>query len=314
MRTQASPPTTVKSDAHGNAFELRRIDCPLCGPTREKSVGMRGGKYHRYGLGIETEIVECDRCGLMYPNPFPFPLDFQRLYADPGKYFDNHDTVARTEEFRKTARRIVDEKGADCRLLDVGSGRGEMIAAARQEGIATVVGLEPSEAIAEEASIIHDAKLLPLTIEEYASKHGDKFDAITLNAVLEHVQDPASMIRTCAALLDPGGILYLDIPNESHLLAQVVRSANRIRRSPAVIQLSPTFPPYHVFGFNPRSIRYLLDAFDFAIDDIEIFARFDIPSTSRPLDRLKARAAMALQGIANRTSTAHNMFIWARKI
>lgn len=42
-------------------------------------------------MGVETRIVRCGRCALIFPDLFPFPVDAQRLYGDPDKYFAHHD-------------------------------------------------------------------------------------------------------------------------------------------------------------------------------------------------------------------------------
>lgn len=305
----------VVSDGQGHRFLLKDVSCPTCKDSREIEVGWRGGRYHRYGLGVESRIVRCDRCRLLYPNPFPEPLDSQRLYADPDKYFAAHDTSERVAAFRSVAREICRRQpGRTPSLLDVGAGRGEMVQAARAEGMRDVVALEPSVAVRDSAETIHGVDALPFTIEEYAEQADRTFDAVTLNAVLEHVPDPDSMMATAAKLLHPGAILYLDIPNEDHLLARFAKLVNRARRSPAVLHLAPTFPPYHVWGFSPVSITRLLEKHGFQISELKVFAEFRVPRRSGLLDKAKAAVAQALQPVANATGTAHNMFIWARKI
>src|SRR3989338_6327808 len=80
-------------DSEGNVFELREVSCPTCGPSVQRLVGYRGGKWHRYGLGVATRIVRCHRCRLLFPNPFPYPRAPQQLYGDPSKYFESHDAI-----------------------------------------------------------------------------------------------------------------------------------------------------------------------------------------------------------------------------
>lgn len=303
----------IRTSKEGHQFRMDPVCCPTCGPVGEEAVGTRGGRFHRYGLGIETTIVRCLGCGLLYPNPFPHPLDAQSLYADPAKYFASHDTEARVDAFREIARGILERIDGEPSLLDVGAGRGEMVKAALAEGIEDIVALEPSDAVRDEAVHVHGVALTPQTIEEYADDTDRRFAAITLNAVLEHVPNPASMIAACSRLLRPRGLLYLDIPNEENLVARVVGGINRLRGSAGVISLAPTFPPFHVWGFSPRSVRVLLESYGFGIESIRVEAHFRVPAKGSLADRLKARAVMAIQPIANATGTAHNMFIWARR-
>lgn len=298
----------------GHAFDMREIHCPTCGPgVPEITLGLRGGRHHRYGLGVETRIVRCGRCGLMFPNPFPFPTDAQELYGDPAKYFSAHDTDKKVEASRKLVRGFLDLLNRpNAALLDVGSGRGEMLGGARAEGLDRVVGLELSKAMIDAAKKAYDVDVQPLLLEDYAAQTDERFDIIVLNAVLEHVYDPDSMIAACRTLMTPGGVLYLDVPNEDHLLADVGGVVNRVLGRPAVFKLAPTFPPYHVFGFSPGSLEVLLDKHGFAIDRLEVRSSVHVPSKGGPKDRLVSLAGTAVNVVANRVGRGHNMFVWAR--
>jgi len=73
----------------------------------------------------------------------------------------------------------------------------------------------------------HGLVVLPRTIEQYARAAERPFDAIVLNAVLEHVYDPDSMIASCAGLTRPGAVVYIDVPREPNLMTIVgSRAAN----------------------------------------------------------------------------------------
>lgn len=305
-------PRLVSKDGH--TFEMRPIHCPTCGPhAGETELGLRGGAHHRYELGVETRIVRCQRCGLMYPNPFPFPTDPQELYGDPAKYFEQHDSSAKVEASRKLIRGFCDHIGKrDASLLDVGSGRGEMLGGARAEGLERVVGLELSLAMVEAAKKAYDVDVQPLLLEDFAAQAEETFDIIVLNAVIEHVYDPDSMIAACKKLIAPGGVLYLDVPNEDHLLADVAGAVNRVLGRPGVFKLAPTFPPYHVFGFSPGSLTMLLAKHGFVVDRLEVRSGVHVPSSGGVKDRLVSLAGTAVNVVANRVGRGHNMFVWAR--
>lgn len=305
-------PRLVSKDGH--TFEMRPIHCPTCGPhAGETELGLRGGEHHRYRLGVEIRIVRCQRCGLMYPNPFPFPTDPQELYGDPAKYFEQHDSSAKVEASRQLIHGFLDRIGKrDASLLDVGSGRGEMLGGARAEGLERVVGLELSQAMVEAAKKAYDVDVQPLLLEDFAAQTDERFDIIVLNAVIEHVYDPDSMVAACRQLIAPGGVLYLDVPNEDHLLADVAGAVNRVLGRPGIFKLAPTFPPYHVFGFSPGSLTMLLEKHGFAVDHLEVRSSTKVPSSGGAKDRLVSLAGTAVNVVANRIGRGHNMFVWAR--
>lgn len=303
----------VVADGDGQAFELREIHCPTCGPGADVAiVGLRGGEHHRYGLGVTTRIMRCRSCGLLYPNPFPFPRSPQELYGDPEKYFVGHDTEAKIEGNRAIARGIKRlTRSERPSILDVGSGRGEFLVAAREEGLACV-GLEFSQAMIEFARGQSDVTLVDQSIERHAAT-GARYDAVVLNAVIEHVYDPDSMVASAARLVRPGGLLYVDTPNEPHLMSTVGNALNRLRGRPGVYNLSPTWPPYHVFGFNRQAITRLLDKHGFVVLDVVLWARPSVPARGAWGDRLAAFGARQLVRVGNYTGRAANMVVWARR-
>src|SRR5207302_1122543 len=128
------------------------IDCPTCGVRNVRTLGLRGGATHRYRLGVETAIVQCRRCALMFPDPFPFPLRSDEQYGDPEKYFAGHDEAGKVESYRQLIRSLAFMVRMDRpSILDVGSGRGEFLRAAKLEGITDALGLEFAPAMIEHA-------------------------------------------------------------------------------------------------------------------------------------------------------------------
>lgn len=310
----ASAAPRVVSDTSGNRFSLRAVSCPTCGdaaPLRE--IGRRGGASHRYGLGVETTIVQCQRCTLLFPSPFPFPVNPQALYGDPDKYFENFEEGWKVADGQRLIRRARALRGGQLStLLDVGSGRAEMLRAAALEGI-DAVGLELSQAMIERARERHGITLLPQSIEELAAQTERRFDVVMLCAILEHVYDPAAMMASVQRLTVPGGLVYLDIPNEPNLLTRLGNLINRALGSRAVYNLSPTWSPYHVYGFNPTALLHLLRRHAFEVIDVKIHAVPRIAARGGLRDRLKALLGTGVNHLANWTGTASNMYVWARR-
>lgn len=305
----------VVHDPEGRRYELRPAACPTCGPSATRLVGIRGGRYHRYGLGIESPIMQCRRCRLLFPDPFPHALDPQEMYGDPEKYFLLHgEFESRSEERRGMVREIRRRTGkTDPRILDIGSGRGETLRAAQLEGITTAVGLELSSAMIH-AAAEHDLTVCDRTAEQYADDvPPGSFDAVVLAAVAEHVADPDSLLAATSRLTSPGGVLFIDVPREPNIVTWAAAAVNRGRRSPAVLNLSPTFSPYHVYGFNPKALTTLLGKHGFSIDELRVVCSPVIPHDGSRHDRVRALAGSLAIRIGNVTRTAPNMSAWASR-
>jgi SAM-dependent methyltransferase len=313
VRAESSFPIT--EDAAGHRFHLVPIDCPTCGPTSINEIGLRGGQYHRYGLGITSTIFSCQTCSLLFPKPLPVPIDPQSLYNDPASYFARHPEAARILEYRGLIREAMAKTTQpQPSLLDVGSGRGDLLRAARLEGLTDTVGLEFATAMVDHARTHHGLELVQMTLEDYASSRPRMFDIVILNAIIEHVYDPNEFISQAAQLLSPGGVLYIDTPNDPNLLTRVGNIHNRLLGRKGIYNLSPTWPPYHLFGFNRRAIRTLLGKHGFAIESVKIHNDPHIPSRGGTMDRVRSTVGTQILRLANMTGSGSNMFVWARRV
>ena len=296
--------------------DLEIKSCPVCSSNDFRFLGIRGGKSQREGLGIESKIFQCHSCSLLYPNPFPIPESLESLYGDTNDYFSKKESW----EFRsKTYESLIKEfinrlncKNKKIELLDVGAGRGEFCQAALSFPETNCTGIEVSNGsikYAEEKGIKLYKKSLADLIAE-----GKKFDGIALNAVLAHVHEPGKLIEEAAKLLNKGGYIYIDTPNEPNLLTLLGNFLNKLTFSKAIYNLNPTWQPYCVFGFNSNSLRFLLNANSLQIEDIYIHGDPIIPSAGGMKDKIKAIIGTLVQKIANNISLGTNMYVWAKKL
>ncbi len=113
------------------------------------------------------------------------------------------------------------------RLLDVGCGAGVAAEALARRGF-DVLGLDAAGAAIQAAREHARGQNLPLAyrigVAEDLLAEGARFPLITALEVIEHVPDPAAFLTTLAALLEPGGMLFLSTLNrtpQSFLAAKV---------------------------------------------------------------------------------------------
>jgi 2-polyprenyl-6-hydroxyphenyl methylase/3-demethylubiquinone-9 3-methyltransferase len=114
-------------------------------------------------------------------------------------------------------RQHVQLSGAN--IVDIGCGGGilaESMAAAK----ATVTGIDMAEAALTVARLhLHESKAdveyRQATAEELAAEEAGSFDVVTCLEMLEHVPDPAQVIRSCAQLVKPGGHVFFSTINRN---------------------------------------------------------------------------------------------------
>jgi SAM-dependent methyltransferase len=97
------------------------------------------------------------------------------------------------------------------RLLDVGSGRGDLGVVLREQGW-DVTGLEPSTDACEEARR-RGVRSVCGTLTSAAGELSDRYDAVVFQHSLEHVSEPASDLAAARGLLGSGGLLLVSLPN-----------------------------------------------------------------------------------------------------
>ncbi|MBK8596947.1 MAG: class I SAM-dependent methyltransferase [Holophagales bacterium] len=99
-------------------------------------------------------------------------------------------------------------------VLDVGCGEGVFGASLEARG-ARVTGIELDERAAEVAAR-RLSRVLSVRAEEAVGSLDVRPDVIVLADVLEHLVDPAGVLRTLREALSPGGRLVFSVPNATH--------------------------------------------------------------------------------------------------
>lgn len=162
----------------------------------------------------ERHISWCSCCGTGVTVPAPERDVYGDELFDPatGRYADR--VRDREQWFREAGRRLdwLDGLHGHGRLLELGPATGEFVASAELAGW-DVAGLETSAWAAEQATQVTD-RVQRGDLSSWRKQHPDEtVDAVAMFHVLEHVADPESLLSEIAAVLRPGGVLVLEVPN-----------------------------------------------------------------------------------------------------
>src|SRR5436305_8188805 len=104
------------------------------------------------------------------------------------------------------------------RVLEFGCATGYMSQMLRDRLGATVVGVELNAEAAQLAAV-HCDRVLVGDAEEIdleAELGGERFEAVLFADVLEHLRDPAALLRRVRPFVAEGGVVIASIPNVAH--------------------------------------------------------------------------------------------------
>ena len=162
----------------------------------------------------------CARCGLTQLNPRRDEDEEAMFYSQ--EYYERYGFHAKRKSERWIARRTTIVKDlldaverlaplGGARLLDVGCGYGFLLREARARG-AAVAGVEPDPAAAA-AVRAEGFDVFAGTLEDFARRSADRFDAVSMSHVVEHVSRPVPFLEVGSSLLQTDGLLAVDVPN-----------------------------------------------------------------------------------------------------
>lgn len=216
-------------------------------------------------VDADNALKGCQTCGFVFDSPRPTVEALIDFYSKPGQYDDWLDAeAARDRLWRARVLKMMPTRRAGS-LLDIGTGIGQFLDHAKPF-FNPVYGTEVSSSAIEIARARYGLELYQGQLDDLVFDR--KFDNITMFHVLEHVPHPADLVGRCVELLEPGGKLYIAVPNElKSILKTVKRSLGRLgvkryaAMSPLNIQkicLDGSMGEIHLSHFDDDSLRLLL--------------------------------------------------------
>ena len=285
---------------------MQAITCELCGGSSWQSV-YAGLDYPGQRL---MRVARCASCGLLSQNPRRTSEAATEHYRqlDNAEAMDASTTPRRSAFALELAR--LESMTPGRRLLEVGCASGSFLVVARERGW-DVCGVEPTEACVRFARARHGLRVHAGVLE--ADAFGDeRFDAITMTYVLEHVPDPSQVIGEAMRLLAPGGILCLTVPNCGSLEV-------RLRLRFGAFSRSPEADAGHMFFFSRETLTRIVEKQGGRVIQVRdgIGGGLVVRRFPRALARAPKVTLAGLNLLDRATSLASlgtNLRIWAKRV
>jgi 2-polyprenyl-3-methyl-5-hydroxy-6-metoxy-1,4-benzoquinol methylase len=173
-------------------------------------------------------LCECSSCKLIFTNPRPKENDIGRYY-ESEEYISHQDKSNNlTNILYKWVRKITMKNKVSCvnqntptkgRLLDYGCGTGYFLKTAKNSGW-EITGIEPNQKARKIAN------LFGLDIQKKINniKKKEKYDAITMFHVLEHIHSLRKTSKKLIKKLKNNGVLYIAVPNYDSFDSQLYKT------------------------------------------------------------------------------------------
>ncbi|MFP4263506.1 MAG: bifunctional 2-polyprenyl-6-hydroxyphenol methylase/3-demethylubiquinol 3-O-methyltransferase UbiG [Halomonas sp.] len=149
------------------------------------------------------------------------PGEIAKFEALAGRWWDPEGEFKPLHDINPLRLDFIDARAglAERRVLDVGCGGGILAEGMAHRG-AVVTGIDLGEAPlgvarlhAEESGLAIDYRRV--SVEALAEEAPASFEVVTCLEMLEHVPDPASVVRACATLVKPGGQVFFSTLNRN---------------------------------------------------------------------------------------------------
>lgn len=152
-------------------------------------------------------------------------------------------------------------------ILDLGCGEGFLVQEAIDLGY-QVTGVDFSSFGVEKWNPDVQAQCVFGDIYDFLSHAPQKYDVCILRNVLEHVIDPAALLKKISDILNDGGIAVITVPNDYSALQALAMEKKYIDREFWFA------PPDHLHYFNTRNIVPFVEKNAFTM--LDMFSSFPI--------------------------------------
>ena len=272
--------------------------CPICEATSVQVCARRRVD------DTDFSIVRCRGCGLYGVTPLPEESREELSDRTTGEWFpDCREEIALDAEEQARAMELSGRRVADLerrvegrRLLDMGTGKAYILAAAQQRGW-EARGIEPSRPAVEFARE-HLGVEVHWGVWEDRPFPDERFSVVRFRHVLEHLRDPAGALQWAGAMLEPRGLLALEVPNAGAFIYRLRNLAYRLRGQRAERYACGVDPPHHLWGFTPATLTQLLERTGFEVEELRATAMGD--RLYYPVDRKSLSRRRQLDWLVDR--------------
>ncbi|RJF99952.1 bifunctional 2-polyprenyl-6-hydroxyphenol methylase/3-demethylubiquinol 3-O-methyltransferase UbiG [Noviherbaspirillum saxi] len=149
------------------------------------------------------------------------PLELQKFSDLAHRWWDPTSEFRPLHEINPLRLEWINARAslAGKTVVDIGCGGGILAESMARKG-ANVTGIDLSEKALKVADLHSletgiQVRYELIAAEDLAAREAGRYDVVTCMEMLEHVPDPAAVVKACATLVKPGGLVYFSTINRN---------------------------------------------------------------------------------------------------
>ena len=242
-------------------FTITRTDCPCCGSQSiSKALVCKD-----YTVSNELfEVWQCAECAMRFTQHVPtqnaigpyYQSDTYISHSDTGKGLVNKlYKLARNYTLNWKLKLVKHYTGLHLKtgtLLDIGAGTGAFLNKVGNDANWSVTGLEPDAGARKICNDNYHLRLEPS--EKLFELPSEKFDAVTMWHVMEHVHQLHEYMEQIKRVLKKDGVAFIALPNytcKDAIIYDEYWAAYDV--------------PRHLYHFSPMAVRKLAAAHELKV-------------------------------------------------
>jgi len=250
--------------------------CPVCGNIKNRKIGLpKTNSISKNFLNYDYYVVQCLDCEAYFVSPEIHFTEEQWSKLYNNEYFGKQSAWLEKQRKKELINRFNRleklTKKKNISFLDVGTGEGKAIIEAKSRNWnITAIDIVDNRNIDSKSIDINFIKGNFLEID----LPKNSFDFIYFDSVIEHVLNPLEYLKKSAALLTDDGYVYIGVPNEDCLFNDVRKLIfNFTKQGNISEKIKPFDSPYHIIGFNYKSLKRIINNAGLEITILRNFGR-----------------------------------------
>lgn len=200
-----------------------------------------------------ASVITCTSCDLMRTTPRPLVqvATTEELYQDQDYFAGARENANLWYQMQTPIIEDVKRYKKNGAWLDIGSGLGFLPAVAKKHGF-EARGIDLNKSVVKEGQ---DHFNHPVSLSSFEEIKDESFDIISINHVLEHVEDPKTFLTLAATKLKRDGILVIGVPNIMGGVPRLIRFLNSLGLKRGSNWLWHGYQlSQHLWHFTPKSL------------------------------------------------------------